>query len=272
MSNSNHNFLIDTHCHLNMLVTDISLEEVLNNAKKNNVKILNNICTNVDDMSQILSLGDEYADTYGNIFCSVGHHPEELVNKIIKLDDLLKWTSNKKVIALGESGLDYHYGDVDRELQKKNFKLHIEASQYTNLPLIIHSREADEDMAKILSDAMGKKKFKFILHCFSSGLKLAQRGLELGGYISLSGIVTFKNSDGLRDIVRTVPIDRLLVETDSPYLAPVPMRGKKNQPTNVKYVASFVADFLAMDYGEFSNITTDNAFEVFGYDGAGCVL
>lgn len=256
------NFLIDTHCHLNLLEHDLASDLIVENARRNNVKILNNICTNVYEMSKILDMSNRY----DNVFCSVGHHPDELSNKAIKLEDLLLYTANSKVVAIGESGLDYHYSRENRTKQLINFELHIQASRETNLPLIIHSRDSDFDMIDVLESEIKNGHFNFVLHCFSSGEELAYRGLDLGGFISISGIVTFKNANELRSIVKNIPIDRMLVETDAPYLAPVPFRGYINQPAYVGYTAEYLSELLSLDYKEFCSITTRNATNLFRFN------
>lgn len=255
------NFLIDTHCHLNLLESDLASDLAIENAQHNNVLILNNICTNVNEMPKILDLSNKY----DNVFCSVGHHPEELLNGTVKLDDLLLYTKNSKVVAIGESGLDYHYGKENRDAQLRNFELHIQASRETKLPLIIHTRDSDSDMIKILESEIKNGHFEFVLHCFSSGKELAYKGLDLGGFISISGIITFKNANELRSIVKNVPIDRMIVETDAPYLAPVPFRGHINQPAYVSYTAKYLSELLLVDYREFCFVTTKNSINLFKF-------
>ena len=166
-------------------------------------------------------------------------------------------------MAIGEAGLDYFYDRAPREAQAKSFRRHITAARQTGLPLVIHSRNADADMAAILEDETGKGAFPFILHCFSSGRALAETGVKLGGYVSFSGILTFKKSDELREIAKEVPRNRLLVETDAPYLAPQPFRGKRNEPAYVAYTAKVLAETLGVDVAEIAAITTDNFFRLF---------
>jgi TatD DNase family protein len=168
------------------------------------------------------------------------------------------------VVAIGEAGLDYHYDNSPRDVQVNSFRTHIEAARETGLPLVIHAREADADIAHILEEETAKGAFPFVLHCFTSGAELARRGLALGGYVSFSGMVTFKNADELRDIAREVPQDRLLVETDAPYLAPVPKRGKINEPAFVAHTAASLAGLRGMSEAEFARVTSDNFFSLFG--------
>ena len=166
-------------------------------------------------------------------------------------------------MAIGEAGLDYHYDYAPPEAQRQGFLVHIEAARRTQLPLVIHARSADEDMAQILEEESAKGAFPFILHCFSSGMELAKRGLALGGYISFSGILTFKNSAEIREVAKIVPHDRLLVETDAPYLAPVPHRGKRNEPSFVQHTAAALAEVIGVDRQEIERITSENVARLF---------
>jgi TatD DNase family protein len=186
-----------------------------------------------------------------------------LEKRKITLEELLAYSGEDMVVALGETGLDYHYGDGNRREQIENFELHIEASRQSGLPLVIHSRDADSDMADILQSEIRNGAFSFVLHCFCSGQRLARCGLDLGGFISLSGIVTFKNSSELVGIAKTIPVDRLLVETDSPYLAPEPLRGRVNEPDHVSLVARRLSEIFGLDYDTLCSRTTDNALGLF---------
>ena len=253
-------FIIDTHCHLNLLKNENNLDVIIEEAIKNNVKIINNICTNIEEFEDILNL----SNNYDNVYCSIGHHPE-YPNKI-KIEDFYnKDINNYKVIGIGESGLDYHFTTDFIKEQKHNFEIQIELSRQTKLPLIIHSRDADKDMVDILENEIKNGEFNFLLHCFSSGKELAYKGLDLGGYISFSGILTFKNAIELQNIAKNIPLDRVLVETDSPYLAPVPHRGKTNQPAYTKNVLEFLSNLLNKDINEVADITTKNCFTLFKY-------
>jgi TatD DNase family protein len=198
------------------------------------------------------------------VFCSIGTHPHNAAEEPdVTAAELIEIARNPKVVAIGEAGLDYHYHHSPRDVQAKSFRTHIEAARETGLPLVIHAREADEDIARILEEESAKGAFPFVLHCFTSGPELARRGLALGGYVSFSGVVTFKNAGALRDIAAEVPLDRLLVETDAPYLAPEPMRGKTNEPAYVAHVASRLAGVRGLSEGDIAELTTDNFFKLF---------
>ncbi len=179
------------------------------------------------------------------------------------VEELVELARHPKVVAIGEAGLDYHYDNSPRDMQKKSFRTHIAAARETGLPLIIHAREADADIARMLEEETKKGAFPFVLHCFTGGPELAQRGLALGGYISFSGVVTFKNAEPLRDIALAVPSDRLLVETDAPYLAPEPMRGKTNEPAFVVHTAARLAALRGVRETEMARMTTENFFRLF---------
>lgn len=257
---NNYDFLIDSHCHLNYLLNDdIDIDYIVESAKNNNVNIINNICTKIAEAQNIIDLSNKYS----NVYCSIGHHPEEIKNGIVEIDDLLKYIDNNKVIGIGESGLDYHFISDNRKEQIENFEKHIEVARISKLPLIIHSRDADTDMIDILDNEIKNGFFKFVLHCFSSSKELAYKGLDLDGYISLSGILTFKNAIDLQNITKTLPLNKIIVETDSPYLAPIPFRGKTNQPSYVKNVAVFLSSLLDMDFEYIQSITTKNCLELF---------
>jgi TatD DNase family protein len=176
---------------------------------------------------------------------------------------LVRLSAHPKVVAIGEAGLDYFYDHAPRDAQAQGFRIHIAAARQTGLPLVIHARDADSDMADILQDETGKGAFPFILHCFSSGRRLAEVGVALGGYVSFSGILTFKNSAELRAIAADVPHDRLLVETDAPYLAPIPFRGKRNEPAYVAHTAKVLAETVGISEAEIAAVTTDNFFRLF---------
>ena len=175
----------------------------------------------------------------------------------------MKFTRHPKVVAIGEAGLDYHYDNSPREDQERGFRTHIAAARQTGLPLVIHARDADDDVAGILEEETARGAFPFVLHCFTGGPELARRGLALGGYVSFSGVVTFKNSEALRDIAREVPLDRLLVETDAPYLAPEPLRGRTNEPANVVHTAARLAAVRGISEAELAEATTENFFRLF---------
>ena len=255
-----YNFLIDSHCHLNFLVEQgFDIDNIINLAQNNSVNIINNICTKISEFEEILQL----TNRFDGVYCSIGQHPEEIEDGIADIDKLLYYTNNKKVVAIGETGLDYHYRTDNKVEQKKNFEIHIEASRRSKLPLIIHSREADTDMMDILNSEMKNGNFKFVLHCFSSSRELAFKGLDLDGYVSFSGILTFKNAIELQDRAKNIPLNKIIVETDSPYLAPVPFRGKVNQPCHVKHVAEYLVVLLNVDFDKIQHMTTENCLRLF---------
>ncbi len=252
--------LVDSHCHLDFDKFDEDRDAVVERARAAGVETMVTISTRVRRFEQVLSI----AERYDGIFCSVGTHPHNAHEELdVTPDDLVRLAEHPKVVAIGEAGLDYYYDHAPRDAQEKGFRTHIEAARRTGLPLVIHARSADEDMAAILSEETERGSFPFILHCFSSGAELARKGTELGGYISFSGILTFKSSQELRDIARTVPHDRLLVETDAPYLAPVPNRGKRNEPAFVADTARVLAETLDLPAEELARVTTENFHRLF---------
>ena len=252
--------LVDSHCHLDFDVFDEDRSETIQRARDAGVAAMVTICTRVTKFEEICAI----AETDDNIWCSVGIHPHQAEDEpVVTVEDLVSRATHPKVIAIGETGLDYYYDNSPRELQETSFRTHIAASRETGLPLIVHTRDADEDMAEILEDEMEKGAFPGVLHCFSSGRRLAERALDIGFYISLSGIVTFKNAQDLRDIVKDVPVDRILVETDAPFLAPIPNRGKRNEPAFVADTAARVAELKAMDNQALSAASTENFFRLF---------
>jgi TatD DNase family protein len=199
------------------------------------------------------------------VFCSVGTHPHNAHEELdIDCKALVALTANPKVVAIGEAGLDYHYDNSPREAQATSLCQHVAAARETGLPLVIHARDCDADMARILEDESGKGAFPAVLHCFTGGRDLAMRAIALGHYISFTGILTFKNSQVLRDIARELPADRILVETDAPYLAPLPYRGKRNEPAFVVETAKILAETRGVAADEIARQTTENFFRLFG--------
>ena len=252
--------LVDSHCHLDFDVFDEDRRETIQRARDAGVVAMVTICTRVTKFEEIRAI----AETDDNIWCSVGIHPHQVEEEpVATVEDLVSRATHPKVIAIGETGLDYYYDNSPRRLQETSFRTHIAASRETGLPLIVHTRDADEDMADILEDEMGKGAFPGVLHCFSSGRRLAERALNIGFYISISGIVTFKNAQDLRDIVKDVPVERILVETDAPFLAPIPNRGKRNEPAFVTNTAAKVAELKGMDNQALSAASTENFFRLF---------
>ncbi|OBZ94167.1 LuxR family transcriptional regulator [Pararhizobium polonicum] len=252
--------LIDTHCHLDFPDFDAERDAIIERARLAGVGQMITISTRVKKFDTILAI----AETYANVFCSVGTHPHNADEELdIETADLVRLSAHPKVVAIGEAGLDYFYDNAPRDAQAIGLRRHIAAARETQLPLVIHSRSADEDMADILTEETGKGAFPFLLHCFSSGPELAKVGVALGGYISFSGILTFPKSAELRDIAKTVPHERMIVETDAPYLAPKPFRGKRNEPAYVAHTAQVLAETIGVSTDEIAAITTDNAFRVF---------
>ncbi|MBL6784788.1 MAG: TatD family hydrolase [Rickettsiales bacterium] len=252
--------LVDSHCHLNFQQLKSNLPQILANASDANVKYMLSICTKINEFVDILSI----AESSNNISCSIGIHPNDAKTFT---DDDLNFMNEKirhqKVVAIGETGLDYFYENTEKAQQQKSFQAHIELAQNHQLPIIIHTREAEKDTSDMLYNSMKFKDFTGVMHCFTSSYDLAKKALDLGMYISISGIATFKNADDLRETIKKIPLDRLLIETDSPYLAPVPKRGKTNEPAFVKYVAEYLANYLNQDYESFCKITSDNFFKLF---------
>lgn len=252
--------LVDSHCHLNFPDFKDDLDGVVERARAAGVRVMQTICTEMAEFDEVHGIAQRYDDVY----CSVGVHPNESgETKISTAQELISKTSSAKVIGIGETGLDYHYERSDRDTQKASFLEHISAGRQTGLPVIVHTRDADEDTVQILTEEMGKGTFKCLIHCFTSSKYLAEKALELGCYISLSGIISFKNAQSIRDAVKDAPLERLLVETDAPYLAPVPYRGKRNEPSFVIHTNKMLADIKGVSEEECATITTENFFRLF---------
>lgn len=252
--------LVDSHCHLDFPDFAEERAAIVARALAAGVGRMVTISTRVKRFQQIL----EIAENFSEVYCSVGTHPHNAAEELdVTADELVRLSSHPKVVAIGEAGLDYFYDHAPRDAQARSLRTHIAAARRTGLPLVIHSRDADDDMAAVLDDETGKGAFPFILHCFSSGRRLAEVGVALGGYVSFSGILTFKNSAELRAIAADVPRERLLVETDAPYLAPIPHRGKRNEPAYVANTAKVLAETIGVSETEIAGITTDNVFRLF---------
>lgn len=252
--------LVDSHCHLDFEAFEADREAVLERAGAAGVGVLVTISTRLSRFDALLAL----AGIRDNLFCSVGIHPHHVAEEERATPErLMELARHPKVVGIGETGLDYYYDRSPREMQKASFRAHIAAARATGLPIIVHSRDADDEMAEILAEEMAAGTFSGVLHCFSSGRALAETALDLGLYISLSGIVTFRNAGSLRAIIRDLPLDRLLVETDAPYLAPVPMRGKRNEPAFVAHTAAAVAELKGVDAAALAKATTANFFRLF---------
>ena len=254
-------YLIDTHAHLDFPELYSKLDLIIENAKNQNVLKIITISTNLNKIGKIIQISNDY----DLVYFTVGVHPNEVLkDKDYKNYSLISDISNNlKCVGIGECGLDYHFGNEDKDKQKLSFITQIKVARDKKLPLIIHSRDADEDMIDILQDEYKKGAFKAILHCFSSGKDLALCGLDLGFYISFSGIVTFKSAKLIQEIACIVPKDRILVETDAPYLAPSPFRGSVNEPKNCFYTAKFLSEIRNSDFNEFTNHLCMNSLRIF---------
>ncbi len=252
--------LVDSHCHLDYHQRDGDIDDVVARAQDADIGTIVTICTKLSEADIVRSI----AESYENVWCTVGVHPHDAGDEYPEdAQMLIDLSKNDKVVGIGESGLDYYYEHSPRDDQRKSFLTHIEAARETGLPLVVHSRDADDEMADILKAEMKKGIFRGVMHCFSSGPALAKAALEIGFYISISGIVTFKSAHELRDIVAEVPLDRLLVETDAPYLTPEPHRGKRNEPLYIRQTAHKVADLKGIDFESLADMTTRNFFTLF---------
>lgn len=252
--------LVDSHCHLDFNDFEEDIADVIERARENGVNMILNAGNNLKELDNQLALSERFPFVYA----AAGVHPHnasEYPN--LQAEELIEHTRHKKVIGIGETGLDYYYDYAPRELQIKLLKEHIKAAQETGLPLIIHNRDSDEDMIEVLGEAYRQKPFSGVIHCFSSSQKLADFALSIGFYISASGIITFNKSNELREIFATIPLDRLLVETDSPFLAPVPKRGKRNEPAFVLHTAEKLAQIRDLPLEKLAQITSDNFCRLF---------
>ena len=250
--------LVDSHCHLDFPDFAAEREAIVARARSAGVETMLTIATRLDEFDAVRAI----AEAHNEIWCSVGVHPHEAKDHTALLpQQLVALAAHPKVVGIGETGLDFHYDLSPRDIQERVFRTHIGASRETGLPLIVHAREADGEVADILDE---ERPPPGVMHCFSSGRALAEAALELGFYISVSGIVTFRNAEELRAIVRDVPLDRLLVETDAPYLAPVPYRGKRNEPAFVTATAATVAELKGLELEHLAAMTSANFFRLFG--------
>ena len=252
--------LIDSHCHLDFPELLGDIDGVLRRAREAGVGEMLTICTRLDRFAAV----HELAIAHESMWCSVGVHPHEANEASTELTTaLVKAAREPKVVAIGETGLDYYHENSARDTQRETFRHHIDAARETGLPVVIHSRDADDDMAELLSENMKRGTFHGVIHCFTSSQRLAETALNLGLYISFSGIVTFKNATAIRDVARAVPVNRLLIETDSPYLAPVPHRGKPNEPAFIADTAAFMGDLLGISLDALAALTTQNFRDLF---------
>lgn len=253
--------LIDSHCHLDYPQFQDDFEGMLSRAKEAGIEKLMTISTKISQIDKIIKIAEGHPD----IFCTIGVHPHHVAehDEVFNQERFLELANHPKVIGVGETGLDYYYDKAPRDLQKKVFEQHLEICLEKNLPVIVHTREAEEDTWEILERFSKKGNLKGILHCFSSQNWLAEKAIEIGFMISFSGIVTFKKSIALQELAVQLPLEHILVETDAPYLAPVPMRGKSNEPAFVKYTAAFIAELRCQPYAHFAKATSENFKRLF---------
>ncbi len=252
--------IVDSHCHLDFPDFDSERPDVIARAIDAGVERMVTICTRLRNEPAVRAIAEAYAP----VFYAAGTHPMSVVDEpMANVDELIAMAGHPKFVGIGESGLDYHYTADSAELQKKSLRIHIAAARETKLPLIIHSRAADDDMAQILAEEHASGSFTCVMHCFSSSPALGRAALDLGFYLSMSGIATFPKSQEVRDIFAATPKDRILVETDSPYLAPKPYRGRRNEPAYTAHTAAVGAEVLGMEYADFAAQTTANFDRLF---------
>ncbi|MDQ3477684.1 MAG: TatD family hydrolase [Pseudomonadota bacterium] len=252
--------LVDSHCHLNYDGLAERQDEVLDAARARGVTAFLNISTRQREWSDVIGVATRNPD----VWASVGVHPHEAdAHPDLGATALIEGAAHPRVIAIGECGLDYYYDKSDRAAQRERFQAHIEAARATGLPLVVHTRDAEDDTAEILERAVGEGGVIGVFHCFTGSAELARKGLELGFFVSLSGIVTFKNAKDLQQTAREIPLDRLLVETDAPFLAPVPNRGKTCEPAFVADTAAFLAELRGEEPDALANATTANFYRLF---------
>jgi len=251
---------IDSHVNLHAPQYDDDRDLVIERAFSSGVDIMLNICDRITNFSSVIAI----AEAYENIWATVGTHPHESKeNPNLKVDDFIAFSQHHKVVAIGECGLDFYYDFSPRDIQTDVFKVHICAARETGLPLVIHTRDADEAMLDILESEMKIGRFKFLLHCYTSGAELAKKAADLGAYFSVSGISTFKAAEDVREIIRVMPEDRILIETDCPYLAPVPMRGRRNEPSYIPHIYESVAKIRGWTLNETQEKTHKAFFDFF---------
>ncbi len=252
--------LVDSHCHLDFPDFADELNDVVQRARDGGVGLFLTINTHLTRFERVLAVAERFPDVY----CTVGIHPHEAgTEPLAETGRLVELATHPKVVGFGETGLDYYYDKSPREQQRDSFRAHIAAARQSGLPVIVHTRDADEDTIGILAEEMGKGAFTGLIHCFSSSQELAAKAVEMGLYISISGIVTFKKAEALQETVKGVPLDRLLVETDCPFLAPIPFRGKRNEPAYVAHTAAKVAELKGLSPAELAEATTANFLRLF---------
>jgi TatD DNase family protein len=252
--------LVDSHCHLDFPELSAELDEVLGRARRAGIGLMITIGTKLTEFDRVRAIAERHDDVY----CSVGIHPHEAgAEPEADAEKLARLAEHPKVVAIGETGLDYYYDHSPREAQARSFRAHVGAARLSGLPVIVHTRDADADTGAILAEEMAKGPYTGLIHCFTSGQELAEKAVDLGLSISLSGIVTFKSAEALRATAAWVPEDRLLVETDAPYLAPIPMRGRRNEPAFVVHTAAKVADLRGVSSDALAAVTTANVRRLF---------
>lgn len=252
--------IVDSHCHLDFEQFAGKIDDIIARARDNGVFLMVTISTRVRQFDRVRGV----AEAHDEIWCTVGTHPHNAKEETdVTVDELVRIAEHPKVVGIGEAGLDYHYDFSPRDVQAASFLTHIRAARETGLPLVIHSRDAEEDTGRMLEEEMGKGAFRPLLHCFSSRPDLARRGLAIGAYVSFSGILTFKNAADVHEAARLAPLDRVLVETDSPYLAPVPYRGKTNEPAYTRYTLEELARLKGISPDDAATATSTNFFNLF---------
>lgn len=252
--------ITDSHCHLDFPDFEGQLPDILQGAAQNGVHRMVTICTRLGNAPTVRAI----ADTHAPVFWAAGTHPMSAAQEpLATVEDLVALAQHPKMVGIGETGLDYHYTADSKAIQQASLHIHIEAARQTGLPLIIHARAADDDMARILTEEYNASAYTCVMHCFSSGAALAEAALDLGFYLSMSGIAAFPKSQELRDIFARAPLDRILVETDSPYLAPPPYRGRRNQPAYVRHTGEKGAEVFGMEYADFAAATEANFERLF---------
>lgn len=253
--------LVDSHCHLDRLKLDKydgDLTRALQSARNAGVGKMLCVGISLDNREAVTRLAEDFDD----VVASVGVHPLDVESGLATEAQLIEWGKHPKVVALGESGLDYYYSDESKEVQQESFGVHLRAAAQAKLPVIVHTRDARQDTLDLIAEH-GCQESAGVLHCFTESWEMAEAAMDMNYYVSISGIVTFKNAEALRDVARKMPLDRLLVETDSPYLAPIPFRGKPNEPAYVREVAKFVADLKGISYEKLCEITGENFHRLF---------
>ena len=252
--------IVDSHCHLDFPDFDAERPDVIARALDAGVERMVTICTRLRNEPSVRAIAEAHAP----VFYAAGTHPMSAAEEpLATVEELIKMSAHPKFVGIGETGLDYHYTADSAEIQKQSLRIHIAAARETKLPLIIHARAADDDMAAILADEYANGAYTCVMHCFSSSPELGRAALDLGFYLSMSGIATFPKSQEVRDIFAAAPVDRILVETDSPYLAPKPFRGKRNEPAYSAHTAAVGAEVIGMDYADFAAQTTANFDRLF---------